>query len=138
MKIYNGKRILAGLIIFAALVASPFYLNMGKDKAAAKPDINIDTPEIQKLADKKCVEPKETMRATHMKILDTWRDSVVRNGDTEQILISGRKYDKSLENGCLKCHSNKEEFCDKCHGYLNVKPSCWECHLAAIPKEKKL
>jgi len=136
MKIYNGKKILIGLIIFVALVASPFFLNMGKDKATAKPDIKIDTPEISKLEDKRCVEPREVMRATHMKILDTWRDSVVRNGDRGQILISGKKYDKSLENGCLKCHSNKEEFCDKCHVYLDVKPACWECHIA--PKEKKL
>lgn len=135
MKIYNGGKIFVGLTIFVAFVASPFYLNMGKDKAAAKPDIKIDTPEIRKLEDKKCIEPKELMRATHMKILDTWRDSVVRNGYRDQILVSRRKYDKSLQNGCMKCHSNKEDFCDKCHGYLEVKPACWECHIA--PKEKK-
>ncbi len=135
MKIYNGGKIFVGLTIFVALVASPFYINMGKEKLTEKPDIKINTPEIQKLEDKKCVEPKDLMRATHMKILDNWRDSVVRNGDTDQIIISGRKYDKSLQNGCMKCHSNKEDFCDKCHGYLDVKPACWECHIA--PKEKK-
>jgi len=135
MKIYNGGKILVGLIIFGALVASPFYLNMGKDRATEKPDIKIDTPEILKLKNKQCIEPKELMRATHMKILDTWRDSIVRNGESDLILISGRKYDKSLQNGCMKCHSNKEDFCDKCHGYLDVKPTCWECHIA--PKEKK-
>lgn len=135
MKIYNGGKIFVGLIIFVALVASPFFLNMGKDKAAAKPDIKFDTPEILKLEDKKCIEPRESMRANHMKTLDNWRDSVVRNGDRTPILISGRKYEKSLQNGCMKCHSNKEEFCDKCHAYLDVKPTCWECHVA--PKEKK-
>jgi hypothetical protein len=108
---------------------------MGKDKAAAKPDIKFDTPEILKMEDKKCIEPRELMRANHMKTLDNWRDSVVRNGDRNPILISGRKYEKSLQNGCMKCHSNKEAFCDKCHGYLDVKPTCWECHVA--PKEKK-
>jgi hypothetical protein len=135
MKIYNGGRIFIGLALFVALVGSPFYMNRGKDKATAKPDIKIDTPEIQKLAEKKCVEPKAVMREQHMKILDTWRDSVVRNGDRSQILISGNKFDKSLQNGCMKCHSNKADFCDKCHGYLEVKPACWECHIA--PKEKK-
>jgi hypothetical protein len=135
MKIYNGGKIFVGLTIFVALVASPFYINLGKEKLTAKPDIKLNTPEIQKLEDKKCVEPKDLMRATHMKILDNWRDSVVRNGDTDQIIISGRKYNKSLQNGCMKCHSNKEDFCDKCHGYLDVKPACWECHIG--PKEKK-
>jgi hypothetical protein len=135
MKIYNRGKIFFGLVIFVALVASPFILGMGKDKAAARPDIKIDTPEIIKLEDKKCIEPRELMRAKHMKILDTWRDSVVRDGDRTQILVSGRLYEKSLQNGCLKCHSNKEEFCDKCHGYLDVKPACWECHIA--PKETK-
>lgn len=135
MKIYNRGKILIGLIIFVAVVASPFFLNMGKDKAAAKPDIKIDTPEIQKLDNKTCIEPRELMRAKHMKILDNWRDSVVRDGDRTPILVSGRLYDKSLQNGCLKCHSNKEDFCDKCHSYLDVKPTCWECHFS--PKEKK-
>jgi len=133
MKIYNGGKILLGLIIFVALFASPFYLNMGK--ATAKLELKIDTPEIQKLADKKCVEPKEFMRAEHMQILNNWRDAVVRNGDRDQIIISGQKYDKSLQNGCMKCHSNKKDFCDKCHNYVAVKPYCWDCHIA--PKEKK-
>ena len=133
MKIYNGGKILIGLIVFAALFASPFYLNRGK--ATAKPELKIDTPEIQKLEDKKCVEPKEFMRAEHMQILNNWRDAVVRNGDRNQIIISGQKYDKSLQNGCMKCHSNKKDFCDKCHNYVAVKPYCWDCHIA--PKEKK-
>ena len=75
------------------------------------------------------------MRATHMKVLDSWRDAVVRNDDRAPVSVSGRQYDKSLQNGCMKCHSNKEEFCDKCHSYVEVKPTCWECHVE--PKEKK-
>jgi len=133
MKIYNAGKILLGLIVFVALFASPFYLNRGK--AIAKPEPKIDTPEIQKLAEKKCVEPKEFMRAEHMQILDSWRDSVVRDGNRDQLIISGHKYDKSLQNGCMKCHSNKKDFCDKCHNYVAVKPYCWDCHIA--PKEKK-
>ncbi len=135
MKIYNGGKIFIGLLVFAVLAASPFIFNMGKSKTAEKPDIRIDTPEILKLEDKKCVAPREQMRATHMKVLDSWRDAVVRNDDRSPVLVSGRQYDKSLQNGCMKCHSNKEEFCDKCHAYVEVKPTCWECHIE--PKEKK-
>ena len=81
------------------------------------------------------MSPKEFMRAEHMQILNNWRDAVVRDGDRDQIIISGQKYDKSLQNGCMKCHSNKKDFCDKCHNYVAVKPYCWDCHIA--PKEKK-
>jgi len=35
----------------------------------------------------------------------------------------------------MKCHSNKKEFCDKCHNYMAVVPYCWSCHIA--PKEEK-
>ncbi len=135
MKIYNGGKILLGLIIFVALFASPFYLNMGK--ATAKLELKIDTPEIQKLADKKCVEPKEFMRAEHMQLLNDWRDEVVRNGNRLYTSRSnGKQYAISLQNTCMKCHSNKKEFCDKCHNYMAVKPYCWGCHIA--PKEETL
>ncbi|MBE0429326.1 MAG: hypothetical protein IBX61_05585 [Thermoleophilia bacterium] len=26
-------------------------------------------------------------------------------------------------NQCLACHSNKEEFCDRCHGYVGANPT---------------
>jgi len=137
MKIYDGGKILVGLIIFIALFASPFYLNMGK--AVAKPELKFDTPEIQQMeketGKKQCVEPKEFMRAEHMQILNNWRDEVIRSGNRDEIVILGHKYDKSLQNGCMKCHSNKKDFCDKCHNYMAVQPYCWRCHIA--PKEKQ-
>ena len=60
MKIYDGGKIFVGLIIFVALFASPFYLNMGK--AVVKPELKFDTPEIQRMeketGKKQCVEPQ--------------------------------------------------------------------------------
>ena len=41
----------------------------------------------------------------------------------------------SLSNTCMACHSNKTQFCDQCHNYLAVTPTCWGCHL---DKEKKV
>jgi hypothetical protein len=41
----------------------------------------------------------------------------------------------SLQNGCMRCHSNKKKFCDECHNYMAVKPYCWDCHIQ--PKEKE-
>jgi hypothetical protein len=39
------------------------------------------------------------------------------------------QYDMSLQNTCMKCHQNKAAFCDRCHNYVGVNPSCWGCHV---------
>ncbi len=131
MKIYDGGKVFIGIIIFLSVATSPFFYNMGK--ATAKPDPKLDTPEIQKMEKKQCVEPKEFMRREHMKLLNEWRDSVVREGNMIYIGVGGEVYSMSLQSTCMKCHSNKKKFCDECHRYVAVKPYCWDCHIA--PKE---
>lgn len=132
---YDSGKIIVGLIIFIALVTFPFYNNIGK--VNAKPELKLDTPEIQKLPeqDRKCVEPKEFMRGEHMQLLNDWRDSVVRNGNRVYTNSAHKTFNMSLQNECMRCHSNKKDFCDKCHNYMAVKPYCWDCHIA--PKENK-
>ena len=44
---YNGSKIIAGLIIFVALATFPFLYNIGK--VNAKPELKIDTPVIEQL-----------------------------------------------------------------------------------------
>jgi len=133
---YNGGKIIIGLVVFAALVTSPFWTNAGRKVEA--PELKLDTPaikEAQAALGKKevCVEPKAFMRGGHMQLLNTWRDSVVRDGKRVYTSSEGRTFDISLQNTCMKCHSNKKNFCDKCHNYLAVSPYCWDCHIA--PKE---
>ncbi len=130
---YNGGKIIAGLIIFVLLMTFPFIYNVGTANVVPEPDIN--TPEIQKLAEKKCLESKEIMRPEHMKMLNDWRDSVVRDGQTVYVNSEGNSFTMSLQKTCMKCHSNKKNFCDKCHNYMAVKPYCWDCHIA--PKESE-
>jgi len=131
---YDENKIIPIILVFVILVTFPLWYNLGK--AIAKPDPKIDTPVIQQLPEKKCIEPKEAMKTTHMKILDEWRHDVVR-GDYKRQYTStnGKVFEKSLQNGCMKCHSNKTQFCDQCHNYMQVKPFCWDCHIA--PKETK-
>ncbi len=137
MKIYNAKEILTGLAIFVVLVLTPVFYNMGK--AAPVPQPKIDTPAIQALAQKQCVFPKEEMRTAHMQLLNDWRTQVVRNGNRMYVAPDGKKYNMSLQNECMKCHSNKTQFCDQCHNYAGLAtgsiPYCWTCHVA--PKEAK-
>jgi len=134
MKLYGAGRIFLGLIVFLGFFGFPFWNNIGK--TAVKPEPKIDTPVIQELKEKKCVEPKEFMRAEHMKLLNQWRDSVVREGNRVYVASDGRHHNMSLQNGCMNCHSNKKKFCDECHNYMAVKPYCWDCHIA--PKEAQL
>src|SRR5512146_2335252 len=122
---YNSGKILLGLVIFVAFATFPFYYNAGSE--IKKPDPKVDTPEILKLpvGERKCVEPKEYMRAEHMQLLNNWRDSVVRDGNRQYISSTGKRYNMSLQNECLRCHSNKKKFCDECHNYMAVKPYCF-------------
>ncbi len=139
MKIYNKGPIFLGLLVFLAAALFPFYYDIGT--VNAKPDLKLDTPAIQSWAalhngKKDCVESKEYMRAEHMQLLNDWRDSVVRNMNRSYLsATNGYRFDMSLQNGCLNCHSNKKEFCDECHNYLAVKPYCFDCHLS--PQEKE-
>jgi hypothetical protein len=76
------------------------------------------------------------MKAEHMVLIDFWRDSVVREMNRQYVSTANhKKFNMSLQNGCMRCHSNKKKFCDECHNYMAVKPYCWDCHIQ--PKEKE-
>lgn len=125
---YDTGKVLTGLGAFLGLALLPFWHN-AVSSDARKPEPKIVTSE------KRCVEPKDAMRANHMALLDDWRDRVVRDGVRTTTTADGRVFQMSLSNGCMKCHPNKKEFCDECHSYLAVTPYCWDCHVE--PKEKK-
>jgi hypothetical protein len=133
MKMYNADKIIPGLVIFLAVLTLPFWYNHGK--AATPPQPKIDTPAIQQMRQKQCILPKIDMRSGHMQILNDWRTQVVRNGLRQYTAIDGKQYNMSLQNECMKCHSNKVQFCDQCHNYMAVTPYCWTCHVE--PKETK-
>ena len=125
------------MVIFLVMITIPLWQNLGKTVAAPAP--SLDTPAIKQLAekDKKCVMPTEWMRANHMQMLVDWRDNVVRTKEQqvttsrgrEFVAPDGKQYLASLTNTCMECHSNKVEFCDKCHNYVAAAPNCWGCHL---------
>lgn len=125
---YDSGKILTGLLIFALLVTFPVWYHLGR--ATPPPEPDLDTPVIAGLAKKECIESTEYMRAYHMELLKTWRDRAVRSGEKTYVARDGEKYPISLEDTCLKCHSNKSSFCDQCHNYLGVNPNCWNCHVA--------
>ena len=158
---YDGGKIIPGLIIGLSLFLFPFFWNSGRAAKAPVPQLT----EKAKAATE-CVAPTPYMRTWHMQLLDNWRQEVVRNGDRyydtkpktwemgwdRKVLeywrnfiadtgpeYKGLKQDKvvykSLQLTCMECHSNKSKFCDECHNYMGVAPYCWDCHIA--PKENK-
>lgn len=129
---YNGGKIITGLIIFVLLISAPFLLNVGQ--ANELPDISLDTPAINQLSEKQCVESVEFMRSQHPQLLNDWRDQVVREGESIYVSSSGKMYEMSLDNNCLQCHSNQSQFCDACHTYTSVELYCWDCHGGGIAK----
>ncbi|HXX81542.1 MAG TPA: hypothetical protein VEI46_08330 [Thermodesulfovibrionales bacterium] len=58
MKLYDGGKIITGLIIFLGLVAFPFFYNIGK--ANVRPDPKIDTPAIKELRKRSVLSPKNS------------------------------------------------------------------------------
>jgi cytochrome c len=129
---YNGGKIITGLIIFVLLISAPFLLNVGQ--ANELPEISLDTPAINQLSEKQCVESVEFMRSQHPQLLNDWRDQVVREGESIYVSSSEERYEMSLDNNCLQCHSNQSQFCDACHTYTSVELYCWDCHGGGIAK----
>jgi hypothetical protein len=122
---YNKGTIIPGLVIFVALMLFAIFNNFGEKVEPPKPEKPVGY--------KECVKPTQYMKESHMELLNVWRDEVIREGKREQVPAGGAMYEKSLQNGCMHCHTSKKKFCDTCHEYASVYPYCWDCHIA--PKE---
>lgn len=119
---YDGGKIVSGLLIFVGLFTFPFWYDISNKKAIEKPNPLLPVNQ------KECIEDKNFMSANHMTLLDKWRYEVVREGLTYYTSPSGIEYKMRLTRTCLNCHSNSSEFCDQCHNYVGVSPYCWDCH----------
>jgi hypothetical protein len=120
---YDGKKIILGLLIFLGILSYPFWHNAisGKTGYVPKPELPKDK--------KECIEPKEMIRLNHKELLEDWKLSVVRNGVRTYEATNKKKYLISLNRTCMNCHTDKAKFCDQCHNYMGVTNKCWDCHL---------
>lgn len=116
--------IYAGLLVFLFLITFPIWHNLRAGATAKGPE-----PALPKDV-KQCVAPRAYMRNSHMDLLLAWRDDVVRRRVREYRSEDGKIYEMSLTKTCLgQCHTNKAEFCDRCHNYAAVTAYCWDCHV---------
>ena len=125
---YDGGKIIVGLIVGLGLLLFPLWYNAGKAAKAPVPELTTKAKEL-----KVCVSETSYMTSNHMQLLDKWRQEVVRSGERYYKAPNGKVYYKSLQVTCMDCHANKSKFCDQCHNYMGVTPYCWDCHIE--PKE---
>lgn len=126
---YNAKAFIAGIIVFVVAFTSPFWVGYF-GQTYTNPGVTLPKGE------KTCIEDTQFMRAQHMRLLNEWRDEALRKENRVYVsALDGRKWTISLQNTCMKCHNNYEEFCQKCHVANSVYPYCWTCHI--IPQGSK-
>jgi len=118
----DKAKIIVGLAIFLVLALFPIWYALGSAQGGSAPERELPS-------EGKCVESKDEMIRNHMNLLNEWRDAVVRDGRKDYTSSSGEKHDMSLTGTCMSCHDNRETFCQRCHDYANVEPTCWSCHL---------
>ncbi len=121
--LFERLLVFLALALFLSVASYPIWKNHDPDYL---PKVSMETKGDQ------CVAPVDFMRENHMKLLENWRDSVVRDGDRFHIMPDGTKVEKSLTKTCLGCHVSKKQFCEECHSFASVKPYCWECHVVPI------
>ncbi|HPB37640.1 MAG TPA: sulfate reduction electron transfer complex DsrMKJOP subunit DsrJ, partial [Syntrophorhabdus sp.] len=126
---HDTAKVIAGIAVFLIVVLSPVWYNTVTGQASYVPQLKLPTDE------KYCVETAPYMRTNHIELLELWKKIVVRTGKRIYKATDGKTYTMSLAGTCMKCHSNKADFCDRCHNYTNVQPNCWECHV--VPKGVK-
>ena len=121
---HDGKKIILGLLIFLGVATFPVWYMVAPGRDGKVPEL------AKPIGGERCVESREFIRAHHMELLDAWRDSVVREGKRTYVShdFPGEVHEMSLTKTCLRCHADREKFCDRCHATLSVAPSCWECH----------
>jgi hypothetical protein len=132
--------IVAGLVIFLVIVTFPLWYNVAARTDPGAPSLARPSAADVALARRgqpapgattapACVGPRGYMRTSHMRLLVAWRDEVVRQGQRTFVAYDGHRYEKNLTGTCLACHQNKAQFCDRCHDYAGVSPTCSDCHV---------
>ncbi len=128
MKLYHGRYILPALAAFLALATLPVWRGLAARQPAFQSPPNP--------RGERCIEPKSVMRAGHMKLLTRWRNEVVREDQRVYVAGDGRSWEKSLKT-CVACHGHTDTLgksttaataCNECHGYVNARLDCWDCH----------
>ncbi len=120
---YDGPKILVGLAAFCALLTLPVWMSAASGRGGEMPALELPADQVES------VESTDYMRASHMELLNRWRNVVVRHGTRQYRATDGEVHEMSLTGTCLGCHTDRRASCDRCHDYVDVEPTCWDCHV---------
>ena len=121
---YDKPAVIVGLILFLAAATFPTWYTAAA--GGAGPRAEPVPPE----GETECIEDKAYMTGNHMQLLYDWRSAVVRDSKRFYTsMASGKQHEMSLTKTCLRCHSDRDTFCNRCHNYADVYPNCWTCHV---------
>jgi hypothetical protein len=114
-------------ILPLALIALPILYSATDTLFAQEPEVFLELPEGQE----HCVRDTEYMRFHHMDLLLEIRDQVQRDGKRTQDVGFTACVPPEGQTSCYlcqDCHSNRAEFCNRCHNAVDLVPDCFGCH----------
>lgn len=125
-KMVSKPKVIVVTAVFAVILLFPFIYNAvgtGMFSEVKRPQVVIEKSG-------QCIKYTGYMRRHHGDMLERNMELVQKEGMTNVVGL----------NDCRKCHSNREEFCDRCHDYVGVyavndSTGCFTCH--DYPKTKK-
>lgn len=117
-KLSNNKSSTVIVVIPIIIILFPFVYSIvshtsAKDIESARPFLEMPDPKY-----KNCVKDTEYMRHHHWELLRAVREEFVRHGKRGDISLSR----------CRDCHTNRMEFCNRCHSAISMTPDCYGCH----------
>jgi hypothetical protein len=114
----KDKPNILALAVAVLLILFPLGFSLFSFVFAGSPDPARPFLEIPGSAGKDCVRDTEYMRFHHWELLREIRDRAVRDRQRGELSLSK----------CRECHQSREQFCNRCHDAVNLKPDCWGCH----------
>lgn len=105
-------------VILVLLILAPLGISVAErliPKGPASAQTFLQRPDAQY---QNCVRDTVYMRYRHWELLRGVREEVVRYGIRGDITI----------DRCRQCHTSREQFCNKCHDSVSLKPDCFQCH----------
>ncbi len=121
MKLTSVVPIVAAVIIVLPIGFSLVWAVAAPSAGGAEPFLVM--PE----GEEECVEEVTYMRFQHMDLLLDLRDEVVREGSHRQVVLDGQVRQITLD-GCWDCHTDRTQFCNRCHDSVNLNLNCFKCH----------
>jgi len=112
----GGRALIASILALIMFAPLACYLARGAVSLGDQRQPLLERPDRRY---KQCIgEGTRYMRYHHWELLRGVREEVVRYGNRGQIGL----------HSCRICHTSREQFCDKCHDAVSLKPDCFGCH----------